>query len=79
MLMNVKNIVSDALKRSLYRDGDSNYLEMKDLMAIVQKKGDIYKFKLARTLVISQYRKDNNEKGDQKYSVGYGNNADFGH
>lgn len=72
MLNNIKNIISESLKRSLYRDGESNYVEMKDLLAVVQKKGDIYKFKLARTIVMSKFRSDNNEKGDQKYSINYG-------
>ena len=56
MFTNLKEIASEALKRSMARDGNAIQLEAKDLLSVVQTRGDIYKFAIARKLIMSKGR-----------------------
>ena len=38
------------------RDGNATQLEPKDLLSVIQDKGDVYKFAIARKLIISKDR-----------------------
>ena len=61
MFTNLKEIASEALKRSMARDGNATQLEARDLLSVVQKKGDTYKFAIARKLIMSKGRTSVND------------------
>lgn len=52
MMLNLKEIASEALDRAICRDGTTINLEAKDLLSVIHSRGDIYKFKIARTLMM---------------------------
>lgn len=58
----MKEIVGEALNKSISRDGTSTQLEAKDLLAAIQSRGDIYKFKIVRTLLINNDRNQVKER-----------------
>lgn len=62
LLINLKEIAGEALNKSICRDGTSTQLEAKDLLSVIQSRGDIYKFKIVRTLLMSKDRNQLNER-----------------
>ncbi len=61
-MINLKEIVGEALNKSICRDGTSSQLEAKDLLSVIQSRGDIYKFKIVRTMLMSKTRNQLNER-----------------
>lgn len=61
MFLNLKQIASEALRRSIARDGNATQLESKDLLAVIQDRGDIYKFAIARKLILNKNRSGVND------------------
>lgn len=62
MMMDLKETVAAALDKSIKREGTSSELETRDLLSVVESKGDIYKFKIVRALLINKARKKIDEK-----------------
>ena len=70
MFAKLKHLSLEAYKRAIYRDPNSTQLEAKDLLAVVQEEGDIYMFKIVRSLIIARTRSQASDGGDSLLKMG---------